>query len=59
MGGWLKEVILDAGSMEDTARDVRCVWASTAVQARFDIKQIMEAANWQRLTMFQTHYYKP
>ena len=58
MGGWLKEVILDAGSMEDTARDVRSVGASTEVQARFDIKQIIEAANCQ-LTTFQRHYFKP
>ena len=59
MCGWLKEVILYAGSMEGTARDVRSVGASTAVHARFNIKQIMEAANWQRLTTFQRHYFKP
>ena len=59
MCGWLKQVILDAGSLSGTARDVRSVGASTAVQARMDIKGIMEAANWQRLVTLQRHYFKP
>lgn len=59
MCGWLKEVIRDSGSLSGSARDVRSVGASTAVQAKFDIKQIMEAANWQRLTTLQRHYFKP
>lgn len=59
MCGWLKEVILDSGSLSGTARDVRSVGATTAVQAKFDLRRIMEAANWQRLTTFQRHYFKP
>ena len=46
---WLKEVIVDTGSLSGTARDVRSVGASTAVQANMDIKRVMEAADWQRL----------
>ena len=42
---WLKEVTVDAGSLSGTARDVRSVGASTAVQASMDIKRVMEAAN--------------
>ena len=56
---WLKEVIVDAGSLLGTARDVRSVGASTAVQASMDIKRVMEAANWQRLSTLQRHYFKP
>ena len=56
---WLKEVIRDSGSFSGLARDVRSVGASTAVQARFDIMQIMESANWKRLTTLQRHYFKP
>ena len=41
------------------AGDVRSVGASTAVQARMDIKGIMEAANWQRLSTLQRYYFKP
>ena len=59
MCGWLKKVIVDTGSLSGTARDVRSVGASTAVQARMDIKGIMEAANWQRLSTLQRHYFKP
>jgi hypothetical protein len=46
MCGWLKEVITDSGSLSGTARDVRSVGATTAVQDKFDIKQIMEAAKY-------------
>ena len=56
---WLKEVIVDAGSLSGTARDVRSVGASTAVQASMDIKRVMEAANWQRLSTLQRFYFKP
>ena len=56
---WLKEVIVDTGSLSGTARDVRSVGASTAVQANMDIKRVMEAANWQRLSTLQRHYFKP
>ena len=56
---WLKEVIVDTGSLSGTARDVRSVGASTAVQANMDIKGIMAAANWGRLSTLQRHYFKP
>ena len=59
MCGWLKQVIVDTGSLSGTARDVRSVGASMAVQARMDIKGIMETANWQRLSTLQRHYFKP
>ena len=52
-------MIVDTGSLSGTARDVRSVGASTAVQAKMDIKGIMEAANWQRLSTLQRHYFKP
>ena len=50
---WLKEVIVDTDSLSGTVRDVRPVGASTAVQANMDIKRVMEAANWQRLSTLQ------
>ena len=50
MYGWVKQVITDSGSLSGTARDVRSVGASTAVQSRMDIRGIMEAANWQWLS---------
>ena len=59
MCGWLKQVILDSGSLSGTARNMWSVGASTAVQARMDIRGIMEAANWQRLSMLKRHYFKP
>ena len=59
MSGWLKDVITEAGFPKGTARDVRSVGASRAVQSNLDIKRIMEAANWQRLSTLQRHYFKP
>ena len=59
MSRWLQDVILDAGSPEGSARDVRSVGSSTAVQTNMDISKVMEAANWQRLTTMQRHYFKP
>ena len=59
MSRWLQDVILDAGSPEGSARDVRSVGASTAVQTNMDIGKVMEAANWSRLTTLQRHYFKP
>ena len=58
MGKWLQDVILDAG-LEGTARDVRSVGASTAIQTNMDLGKVMEAADWSRLTMLQRHYFKP
>ena len=48
--GWLKEVITASGSMAGMTRDVRSVGAYTTVQARLDIKQVMAAGNWTRLS---------
>ena len=59
MSGWLQDVITDAGFPEGSARDVRSVGASMAVQSNLDIKKILEAANWQRLSTLQRHYFKP
>ena len=59
MSSWLQDVITDAGFPEGSARDVRSVGASMAVQSNLDIKKIMEAANWQRLSTLQRHYFKP
>ena len=36
MCGWLKQVIVDTGSLSGKARDVRSVGVSTAVQARME-----------------------
>ena len=58
MSRWLQDVILDAG-LEGSARDVRSVGASTAVQTNMDIGKVMESANWTRLTTLQRHYFKP
>ena len=58
MGKWLQDVILEAG-LEGTARDVRSVGASTAIQTNMDLSRVMEAADWSRLTMLQRHYFKP
>ena len=46
MSRWLQ----DAGSPEGSARDVRSVGSSTAVQTNMDINKMMQAANWTRLT---------
>ena len=59
MSSWLHNVISDAGFQEGSARDVRSVGASVAVQSNLDIKKILEAANWQRLSTLQRHYFKP
>ena len=59
MSRWLKEVIKGAGSMTGMARDVRSVGATLAVQTNFDMKQILEAGNWQRLSTLQRYYFKP
>ena len=59
MSRWLQDVILDAGFSEGSARDVRSVGSSTAVQTNMDIGKVMEAANWQRLSTMQRHYFKP
>ena len=59
MSRWLQDVILDAGFPEGSARDVRSVGSSTAVQTNMDISKMMEAANWQRLTTMKRHCFKP
>ena len=54
-----QDVILDAGFPGGSARDVRSVGATTAVQINMDIGRVLEAANWQRLSTLQGHYFKP
>ena len=58
MSKWLQSVILDAG-LQDSARDVRSVGASTAIQTNMDLGKVLEAADWSRLTTLQRHYFKP
>ena len=38
---------------------VKSVGASTAVQVSLDMKQIMRAVDWQRLSTLQRRYFKP
>ena len=59
MSRWLAEVITSSGCTGGTARDVRSVGASKAVQSGLDIKRIMKAADWQRISTLQRHYFKP
>ena len=59
MSKCLTEVITNSGCVGGTARDVRSVGASTAVQSGLDIKKIMKAADWQRISTLQRHYFKP
>lgn len=56
---WLKDVIVGSGAVGGTARDVRSVGASTAVQASLDIKRILKAADWQRMSTLRKHYFRP
>ena len=58
MSKWLQCVILDAG-LQGSARDVRSVGASTAIQTNVDLGKVLEAADWSRLTTLQRHYFKP
>ena len=59
MSRWLAEVIRGAGTSMGVAREVRSVGATVAVQANLDIKQILKAGNWQRLSTLQRHYFRP
>ena len=59
MSRWLAEVIREAGTSMGVAREVRSVGATVAVQANLDIKQILKAGNWQRLSTLQRHYFRP
>ena len=56
---WLKDVIVGSGVVGGTARDVRSVGASTAIQASLDITRILKAADWQRISTVRRHYFKP
>ena len=47
---WLKEVIHSAGALSGTAKDIRSTGASTAVQAKMDMSQILQAADWRRVS---------
>ena len=48
MCGWLKQVIVDTGSLLGKARDVRAVGVSTAVQARMEQFYQQGGSNYSR-----------
>ena len=50
MSRWLKDVIKSAGPLDGLARDVRSVGATVAVQSNINLKQILEAGNWRRIS---------
>ena len=56
---WLKQVITGSGALVGSARDIRSVGASTAVQASLDIARILKSADWQRVSTLKRHYFKP
>ena len=56
---WLSSIIIASGAVSGTARDVRSVGSSTAIQAGIDLGRILEAADWRRISTFQRHYFKP
>ena len=58
MCNWLKKVIVDSGAA-GTARDVRSNGSSTAAQANLDLSRILQAGNWNRVSTFQRHYFRP
>ena len=58
MCNWLKSVIMDSGAA-GTARDVRSNGSSTAAQANLDLSRILQAGNWNRVSIFQRHYFRP
>ena len=55
---WLKGVIVESGAV-GTARDVRSNGSSTAAQANLDLSRILQAGNWNRVSTFQRHYFRP
>lgn len=56
---WLSSIIIASGAVSGTARDVRSVGSSTAMQAGIDLGRILQAADWKRVSTFQRHYFKP
>ena len=56
---WLSSIIIASGAVSGTARDVRSVGSSTAMQAGMDLGRILQAADWRRVSTFQRHYFKP
>ena len=56
---WLVEVIRGSGALSGKAGDVRSVGSSTAIQAGLDLRRVMKAADWQRVSTLQRHYFKP
>ena len=59
MAAWLKEVIVGAGATNGKACEVRSAGASTAAQANLDISRILKAADWQGVSTFRKHYFRP
>ena len=58
MCNWLKSVIMDSGAA-GSARDVRSNGSPTATQANLDLSRILQAGNWNRVSTFQRHYFRP
>ena len=56
---WLRFVIRKAGLKEGLPREVRSVGVSVAIQSNFDLKQVLAAGNWQRLSTVRRHYFRP
>ena len=45
--------------LKSKAGEVRSAGASTAVQAGVDLRRVMKAADWQRISTLQRHYFRP
>ena len=56
---WLVEVIRGSGALSGKAGDVRSVGSTTAIQAGLDLKRVLKAADWQRVSTLQKYYFKP
>ena len=59
MSKWLAEVIRGSGALSGKARDVRSAGSSTAIQVGVDMKKVLKAADWHRISTMQRHYFKP
>ena len=49
---------MDSGAA-GSARDVRSNGSPTATQANLDLSRILQAGNWNRVSTFQRHYFRP
>ena len=56
---WLVEVLRGSGALSGRAGEVRSAGASTAVQSGVDLRRVMKAADWQRISTLQRHYFRP